>query len=324
MKKSIILLSVLIGLSFSVLAQNESDNITLCVYIPHDTEIPEAALQYLNNKLETLVVSNGNANFVICDRFILTAKIDVLSKDIVTGPPQKISQTLHITLQIGDVQEHKLFASTSLTATGIGANLTKSYMEAFKSISKNDKQILEFLSKGKEKMMDYYQQNCEAVYRTASSLANNHQYDEALYRLAVLSDLGNACSEKTQSLMAEIAGRKINAEGRILLNQAKLAWAKEQDEYGATEAVSFIKKISPLADCYPDVEKLIREMTTKIAADEEREWQFQLSQYNDQVQAERQRMQNEKELNKMRIAAARDVAVAYAQNQPKKEYYILW
>lgn len=323
MKKLIILLGVWMGLMSFVFAQNESDNITLCVYLPQDSEIPDAALQYLENKLETLVSTEGNAGFVICDRFILTAKIDVLNKDVVAGPPQKVSQTLSITLQIGDIQEHKLFSTTTLTAIGIGTNLTKSYTEAFKSLNKNDKQILDFLSKGKEKVLSYYQQNCDAICRTASLLAKNHQYDEALYRLASLPDLGNDCSEKALLLMADIAGRKVNADGRNLLNQAKLAWAKAQNDIGATEAVSFLQQISPLADCYPEVKKLITEMTTKIAANEEHEWQLQLKQYNDHLQTERQRMQNDKELNKMRIAAARDAAVAFAENLPQ-EQIILW
>ena len=280
-------------------------------------------MQYLENKLETFATSNGNTNFLLCDRFILTAKIDVLNKDIIAGPPQKISQTLSITLQIGDVQEHKLFASTNLTAIGTGTNLTKSYMEAFKTLNKNDKQIVEFLEKGKGKVITYYQQQCEPICQTATLLANSHQYDEALYKLAVLPDLGNECSEKVQDLMANIAMQKINTDGLNLLNQAKLSWTKEQNENGAVSAVSFLCQIHPLADCYPEVEKLTHEISSKLEADEGQRWQFQLKQYNDRVRTERLKMQNEKEVSKMQIAAARDTAVAFAENQPQQQI-ILW
>ena len=279
-------------------------------------------MQYLENRLETLAAKDGNADYIFCDRFILTAKIDVLSKDIITGPPQKVSQTLSVTLQIGDVKEHKLYVSTMLTITGIGANLTKSYMDAFKALSKSDKQILDFLENGKSKVLTYYQQHCEAICRTASSLAQNFQYDEALYNLAALPELDNDCAEKVQILMAEIMGRKINIDGQNFLNQAKLAWTAAQNDNGAAEAVAYLRQIHPTADCQPEVEKLTREMTAKLKADDQREWELQLKQYNDRVQTERQQMQNEQELSKLRIAAARDAVVAFAENLPQQ--IILW
>lgn len=139
------------GFLSCTMAQSNAD-VSLCVYMPKNSEIPEAALQFLENQLENIATENGTADMVICDRFILTAKVDVLQKDIVAGPPQRISQTLNITLQVGDAVDNKLFASTSLTAVGIGTNLTKSYMEAFKQIRKNDKQVADFWSRPKVRL----------------------------------------------------------------------------------------------------------------------------------------------------------------------------
>ena len=322
MKRLSTILVFVCGLMLSSFGQSGTDNIALCVYLPQDTEVPAEALQVLRNQLDNLATADGNADFVLCGRFILTARIDVKNKDIVAGPPQKVSQALSITLQIGDLQEHKLFSSTTLTATGIGTNLTKSYMEAFKTLNKSDKQILEFLKNGREKILAYYVAQCESICQKAEQLANSQQYDEALYNLAVIPDIGNACYEKAQTLMADIAGRKINADGRDLLNQAKLAWAKAQNDAGAEEAVSYLRQIHPTADCQPEVEKLTREMTAKLKADDQREWELQLKQYNDRVRTERQQMQNEQELSKLRIAAARDAAVAFAKNMPQQ--IILW
>ena len=322
MKRLSTILVFVCSLMLSSFGQSGTDNIALCVYLPQDTEVPEEAMQVLRNQLDNLATGDGNADFVLCGRFILTARIDVTNKDIVTGPPQKVSQTLSITLQIGDTQEHKLFSSTTLTATGIGPTLTKSYMEAFKTLNKSDKQILEFLKNGREKILAYYVAQCESICQKAEQLANSKQYVEALYNLAAIPDIGNTCYEKAQTLMADIARRKINADGRDLLNQAKLAWAKAPNDAGATEAVSYLRQIHSTADCQPEVEKLTREMTAKLKADDQREWEYQLKQYNDRVQTERQQMQNEQELSKLRIAAARDAAVAFAENLPQQ--IILW
>lgn len=322
MKRIIFIALLMTGFLSCTMAQSNAE-VSLCVYMPKNSEIPEAALQFLENQLENIATENGTADMVICDRFILTAKVDVLQKDIVAGPPQRISQTLNITLQVGDAVDNKLFASTSLTAVGIGTNLTKSYMEAFKQIRKNDKQVTDFLEQAKGKIVQYYQQHCESIYAEAQGLAKQQQYDEAIYRLACVPDVGTDCYARCQNAMVQIWQAKINAEGQQLLKLARTAWAQSQDEAGAEEAANYLRQINPAADCQGEVSKLISEITTKIKHDEEREWQFQLRQYNDRVQKERVSARNEQELRRMGIQAAKEVAIAFAQNQPEWEF-VIW
>lgn len=322
MKRIIFITFLLTGFLSCMMAQSDA-NVSMCVYMPKNSEIPEATLQFLENQLENLATENGTADLVICDRFILTAKVDVLQKDIVAGPPQRISQTLNITLQVGDVVDNKLFASTSLTAVGIGTNLTKAYMEAFKQIRKNDKQVANFLEQAKGKIVQYYQQHCESIYAEAQRLAKQQQYDEAIYRLACVPDVGTDCYARCQNAMVQMWQAKINAEGQQLLKLARTAWAQSQDEAGAEEVANYLQQINPTADCQGEVSKLISDITAKIKRDEERAWQFQLRQYNDRVQKERVAARNEQELRRMGIQAAKEVAIAFAQNQPEWEF-VIW
>lgn len=322
MKRIIFITLLMTGFLSYMMAQSDA-NVSLCVYMPKNSEIPEAALQFLENQLENIATENGTADLVICDRFILTAKVDVLQKDIVAGPPQRISQTLNITLQVGDAVDNKLFSATSLTAVGIGTNLTKAYMEAFKQIRKNNKQIADFLEQAKGKIVQYYQQHCESIFAEVQGLAKRQQYDEAIYRLACVPDIGTDCYTHCQNALVQIWQAKINAEGQQLLKLARAAWAQSQGEVGAEEAASYLRQINPAADCQEEVSKLISEITTKIKHDEERTWQFQLRQYNDRIQQEREAARNKQELMRMGIQAAKDVAIAFAQNQPKREY-IIW
>lgn len=324
MKRLVIIIGIALGVFCPAFGQNTYDKISLCVYLPNNTDVPEAAYQYLENRLNTLASAEGNADFGLCGRFLLTAKVDVLQKDIVSGPPQKISQTLSVTLQIGDVEEHKLFASTTLTLVGIGTNLAKSYMEAFKHITKSEKQIQDFLQKGKNKVLAYYSAQCESICKKAEQLAAARQYGEALYNLASIPDIDKTCSQKSQTLMADIVKLKIDSDGRDLLNKAKLAWNKAQDRLGAEQATAFLVHIHPSADCQLEVEALVEEMKVKLSADAERDWQFQMQQYDDRVKQEQQQTKNEYELRKMRIKAARDAAVAFAENLPQQEILFLW
>jgi len=323
MKRIIFITLLMTGFLSYMMAQSDA-NVSLCVYMPKNSEIPEAALQFLENQLENIATENGTADLVICDRFILTAKVDVLQKDIVAGPPQRISQTLNITLQVGDAVDNKLFSATSLTAVGIGTNLTKAYIEAFKQIRKNNKQIADFLEQARGKIVQYYQQHCESIYAEAQGLAKRQQYDEAIYRLVCVPDIGTDCYTRCQNALVQIWQNKINSDGWQLLKFARTAWAQSQDEVGAEEAANYLRQISPAADCQEEVSKLISEITTKIKHDEEREWQFQLRQYNDRIQQEHEAARNKQELLRMGIQAAKDVAIAFAQNQPKENYYIVW
>lgn len=352
MKRIIFIALLMTGFLSYMIAQSDA-NVSLCVYMPKNSEIPEAALQFLENQLENIATENGTADMVICDRFILTAKVDVLQKDIVAGPPQRISQTLNITLQVGDAVDNKLFSSTSLTAVGIGTNLTKAYMEAFKQIRKNNKQIVDFLEQAKGKIVLYYTQRCESIYAEAQNLAKRQLYDEAIYQLACVSNIGTDCYSRCQDGMVEIWQSKINAEGVLLLKQAQTAWAKSQDEKGAEEAAGYLQQINPMANCQDEVTMLIGTISEKIRQDEEQERQFQMKQYNDRIQQEREAARNEhelkkmelqaqmkkyndrvqqereaarnsQELKKMEIQAAKEVAIAYANNQPRQEYYIVW
>lgn len=322
MKRIIFVMLLMMG-CFSYMIAQSGANVSFCVYMPKNTEIPDAALQFLENQLENIVTQNGTADLVVCDRFILTAKVDVLQKDIVVGPPQRISQTLSITLQVGDVVDNKLFASTSLTAVGIGTNLTKSYIEAFKQIRKNDKQIADFLERAKGNVVQYYQQHCESIYAEAQGLAKRQQYDEAIYRLACVPDIGTDCYAHCQNAMMQIWQTRTNSEGRRLLKLARTAWAQSQDETGAEEAANYLRQIDPAANCQEEVSKLISDITAKIKRDDERAWQFQLRQYNDRVRQEREAARNEQEISRLGIQAAKEVAIAFAQSQPKREY-IIW
>lgn len=325
MKNFIITLFLVCFAWVGMFAQNDNNieqNISLCVYLPNDTDVPSAAMDYLNSKLENLVSLQGNADLLVCDRFILTAKINVLSKDIIVGPPQKVSQNISITLQIGDVEENLLYASTTLSLVGVGTNLTKSFMEAFKGIDGKDKKIAELLTKGKKKIADYYQNHCETIYEEAVNLIKRQQYDQAIYRLATIPNLGTPCFEKCQTLMVDAYQQKINLEGRANLKKAQLLWTQNPNEGGAQQAVQYLLNINVLADCQSDVQRLINEMNSKMAADAEKEWQFALKQYNDRVQQERIAAQNKHELQKMWVRAAKDVGMAIASN--RHIYNVCW
>ena len=86
----ILLAVVLLSYSTGTMAQYMSDTerLPLTVWIPDDVEtIPPAAVSVLQNKLIQIATQNGITGSMDVMRFIFTANIEVITKDITPTAP---------------------------------------------------------------------------------------------------------------------------------------------------------------------------------------------------------------------------------------------
>lgn len=81
---------------------------------------------------------------------------------------------------------------------------------------------------------------------------------------------------------------------------------KSQDGNGTNEVAQYLNVISPYSSCYQDVEKLRKDVISKLKTDELREWNFQQKQYEDS-----------QDYKRSIVKACRDVGMAWAINQPQ-------
>ena len=193
MKKIILILNILCTLS--VQAQDRLDDIgriTIHAYVPESEELPYEAHKLLTTKLSQIITSNGIADNENCVRFVLTAKVNVITKDIVAGPPQRISQKLDITLILGDIEEDKVYSQVTISAVGVGQSYEKSFISAFKNINPKNTAITAFLQEGKQKVIGYYQTHCEDLIAEAKKQASMQNYEDALMLLTSIPDV---CAE---------------------------------------------------------------------------------------------------------------------------------
>ena len=325
MRKYLLIVAMLC--TICTLAQERLDDIgriTIHAYVPESEELPYESHKLLETKLSQIISANGiadNENFV---RFVLTAKINVISKDIIAGPPQRISQKLDITLILGDIEEDKVYAQQTISAVGIGQSLEKAYIAAFKNINPKNTAITAFIQGGKEKLLSYYQTHCEDVIAEARKLASLQNYEDALMMLTSIPDVCTDCFEEASRIAAPIYRDMIEARGAEFLNQARAVWAKNPTKEGAREATVLLSQINFAASCQPQAASLMREITTKMNEIDRREWEHQMQVYQDNIEREkRQWAQHVKEYEdrvqtqRMYLKAARDVAITYAKNQPK-------
>lgn len=343
MKRLIIILSIL---SFAIksIAQIKDDigKITIQAYIPSYEEIPDEAEKLLKTKLSQIITLNGIADNELSNRFVLTAKVNILSKDIVASTPQRISQKMELTFMIGDIQEGKIYSSFTMPLIGIGTNLTKSYISAFKNINVHKPEISKFIEDSKPKIVSFYQNNCESMIKEAENFRQVGQYDKAIYQLSSIPNVCNECYEKSSALAIQIYKEKIQVQDKSLLQKAKNEWAKSPNEQGANQAFSYIDKISSMSSLQLQVDELTNEIAKKLKDDEKRRWKFKLEQYRDNIEREkrewnqkvqeyndrqkkesedrafaRQKYADDVVTQRMLLQACRDVSLEYARNQPK-------
>lgn len=327
-----------------VLADN-IDNIYISVYQPERNEITVDAAKILENKLRKLIISNGIVDEDTDNRFVLTSKVLVVSKDIVPSTPARISEKIEFTFMIGDVEENKVFETYSISSVGIGVSENKALISAVNKLNLSNEEMLCFLNKAKGKIVKYYSDKCEQIVNRAKQQAADRNYDDAIYKLMQIPSVCD-CANECQELLIYYYEQRTELNALQLLNEAKALWASSPTMDGASSVVNVLSKIPAGTSIQDDIKKLTDEMGSKLKDDQRKEWAFKLQQYNDAIERDKReyalRSQQQKADNDYRtrqqiadneskrqtIETCRQIGLEYARNQPKTIVYrqnvILW
>ena len=337
MKRIITSLLFVTAFIFHAQAQVKLDDfgrIVLNTYLADNLSVPAEARQLLETKLTEISSNNGMGGSQANPRFVITAKVNVGSKDIIGSAPQMVAQNVDVTMLICDAVTSTVFSNITISLKGVGTNENKAFIEAFKTINTQNKDIKSFLEVAKNKIISYYSTNCDFLLKDAETLAKQGKYDEAIYNLSLVPYVCKDCYFKCLDILAKVYQDKIDADGRTKLNAARAKWAAKQNADGAEQVSEIISTIDPMAACQPEVAKLISAINAKLKADAKAVWDLKVRKYNDRIalQKEQIRIVEEKgkrddqyrenqsqrnfELDKMRVNAYREVATQYAKNLP--------
>ena len=269
-----LLLIFTLMMSITTFAQTSDEGrISIQAIMPDDV-IPMEASKNLTTRMQRMLVGNGYGDNGYVERFVLTAKVDVTSKDIVPSTPAKVSEKMEVTFFVGDVIENKLYASCTILLQGIGTNENKAMISAFSKLNPNHKDFGEMLEKAKNKIIDFYTNHCAEEISKARTMSSIGNYDEAISRMMAVPNVCGDCYAQCQSTATSLYQQKIDAIGLQLLKKARNVWMKSQDVEGADEVDKYLNTISPYSSCYKDVEVLRNEVNAKLKDDELREWQL--------------------------------------------------
>jgi hypothetical protein len=298
--------------------------------------------------LSGLAASGYNNNFVIYPKFSIN------ETNVVEGGMQNITvTTCEMSLFIKQVDNNIMFSSISRQVKGSGNNLKTAITNAISKVPTNDDQFKAFIESGKSKIFQYYESKCQDIIIKSESLVKVDDYEQALGLLMTVPE-EVSCYNKVQeksieaynifkekqcnNLLAlanlefeknnlnegiDIIGKidpsakcYTNAQSLIKKNQEKLCKQfllksktaiASKDYYNAS---NFLIQINPETSCYNEAQDILKEISSKITEAEKREWDLKQKQYKDNI-----------DLEKRRINAVKDIAVAYYKSKPKTVNY---
>ena len=305
------MLSFFIGILsiVAVQAQSTGSRLPLKVYVADMPQpFPANAKTQLMGKISQMLTSNGIASTDTYSDFWITALATPLDKQIVPGSPVQIIQELEFTFYIIDAKRQIVFSSESITSKGVCTSEAKCYADAIKRVNTKASVVSDFISKGRNKIISYYDVEADNIFAKARQLALSHCYEEALFLLCTFP---TECSRYAESIGVgnDIYKAYVDFIAQKNLAQAKALWVAEQNASGAAAAGVYLSEILPDAACYQEAVELYNEIKAKVHED----WVFEMKRYQDGVDLEQQR-----------IAAWQEVGVAYGNNQQPSTTNLAW
>ncbi len=318
MKKLIPLIVLIQFFVSSAQSQPKLDDfgrIILNTYLSDKINLPTESKALLETKLNQITSNNGIGGSSTNPRFIITASVNIGTKDIVAGSPQMIALNIDLTLFIGDAIENKVFSNTTLSLKGVGTNENKAFIDALKTINPQNKQVASLIEEAKSKIVTYYNTQCDFIIKDAETLVAQQKFDEAIYKLSLVPEVCQTCYFKCKDMLASTYQQKINADCKVKLNNAKTIWATDKTASGAQKAGVILTEINPSASCYTEAVLFVKDIDEILKAAEKDRQELKLKKYNDEMA-----------MRKDELKAYRDIAIQYAQRQPRTITYnnIYW
>jgi hypothetical protein len=343
--------------SSTLIAQNsekssdDSGRIALEVYVPEQGEgLKGSAKKILEGRLKQIATKNGIGGSVANQRFILSASIAELSKDVTGTTPPIFVYNLEITMYIGDGVEGTQFSSYAMELKGTGKSEQKAYLSAIKNINPSSSKYQDFINEGKTRIIEYYNSQCDFILKTAETSARRKEYEEAILGLLAVPEVCKECFNKCSDMTVEVYQQKLENECQQRLQAAKVAktnndWdeaasqlsdilpdvscfqeaaslLKEIEDHRCSEALGkaqgawasldvsgaskWLANVSADSKCASDAMALGNEIKKKMIEEDKRKWDFKLKKQRDAT-----------EITKSAIKAARDIGVAFGENQPQ-------
>jgi len=321
MRLILILLFIFNGIFYSQTHDDDLSRIVLNTYLePNQEGMSDKVSSILENKLNQIALKNGVGGDALNPRFIITAKVAILSKEVTPTAPPMHALTLDVTFYIGDGIDGIKYGTTNINLKGVGKNESKAFISALNNIKPTNSIFKSFVSDSKQKIMDYYNNNCDIILKEAEAMVSMNQFDEAIEKLIVVPKVSSDCYYKCMAKAYETYQANIDHRCQINLADARNIWNSGQDYEAALKAKESLSMIDPNASCYSDALIFSEEIAKRIKEIDQRDWDFKMKQEENALLLNQQRLNNEAILKEKRLEnESKRLDIQQSDNQQRYE-----
>lgn len=309
MKQAFLFMCTLL-LSSQMKAQSSNDigKIALSVVMPENIEgLNSSQLSMIETKISQIVTSAGLGASGYNNSFIIYPKFAVYETNVVEGDMQNLTViTSELSLFIKQYDNNIMYATISKTLKGSGKTKELALTNAISKIPTNDPEFAKFIETSKTKIVKYYEEKCEDIIKKSDSFVKMQKYEDALGLLMSIPEEVSSCHNQIQ--LRSITAYKAFQTQKCseILQKAKTTLAGS-DYVGA---LNILSEIDPSATCFNEAQMIAQKAEDKVTALEKKQWDFQMQQYKDGISLEKQR-----------VNAIKDIAIAYYKRKPRTINY---
>jgi hypothetical protein len=300
----IIIVQVLLISTFNCLSQTPSElgKIALSVVMPESLEgLDKSHISKMETKISQILTNSGLSATGYNNNFIVYPKFEIIEKNLVEGGMQNIIQVVcEFSLFIKQADNNILFASVTKEFKGSGKNNLIAINNAITKISVSDTIFRNFVEKGKSKIIAYYESACGDITAKSETLLKMQEYEQAIGLLMTVPE-GVSCYKKAQAISLDVYKAYQNKRCLSQLQEARTEFAAKN--YLAS--LNILSQMDPSSTCFKESLALIDKAALKLDEIDKKNWDFKKKIYSDNIALEKQR-----------IDAIRDIAVAYYKSHP--------
>jgi hypothetical protein len=164
-------------------AQSAGNDITLgvaCLDISKD--LTEAQTLKLESKTIQMINSSGQATVGYGNEFVVSPVVSLEDFRVVEEGMENMSvATVEVTYYVTQAgPKMVVFNTYSRKVKGVAKNREAAIANAINNLGTSDKAFAAFLKESKDKIMEYYRDNCKRLMKRAAEEETKHNYEEAV------------------------------------------------------------------------------------------------------------------------------------------------
>lgn len=301
-----LMLCLLVGLSSN--AQNEDESsITISVVMPDNSEyLSKKAISKIESKIQHLVSRNGISGRGYTNEFLIYPKFEIFDESTLELMQNITVIEGEFNLFIQQRSNKKIFSTYHKSVKGSGASREKAIINAISKIPTNNKDVSEFINLAKERIIAYYNANCDQIVKDADTHIKTQRYNAAIATLLQIPREAKQCYSEVQDKTIEAYNAFQDKKCKQYITKAKSQLANNAYS-SALQTLAFIDVNS---NCSTEAQRLITTVAKKVDQNEQKAWNLMLKRYEDRQNMER-----------YRLDIMKDIAKAYYNSKPQTVVY---